>query len=47
MLNASNCTVIISLKWAKIRAEILFAELVSHKYLHRDVSFRLIVLFSN
>ena len=47
MLNANNCTVIISSEWTKIRAEILFAELVSHKFLHVVVSFRLIVLFSN
>ena len=47
MLNANNCTVIISLERAKMRAGIHFAELVSHKFLHVDVSFRLIVLFSN
>ena len=46
-VNANNCTVIISLDTTKMIAGILFAELVSPKYLHVDVSFHLIVLFSN
>ena len=37
MLNAFNCTVIISLEMAKMKAGILFAELVLRTFLHMDV----------
>ena len=46
-VNANTCTLIISLETAEMIAGILFAELVSHKFLQEELILRLTVLFSN